>query len=452
MKYATLILLCFIPYFLCDGVRVAINEKFITAMLQSFLPELKQMADGTDLDDSGCLDRLHFKIPNFSLDKIGISFTDTGLLNIKINGLSPELSGRATKKILFVKVRKSFTVTLKNFRFDGNFKVGTKYVDGVRVPDLTFSGDPYINFTAKLDLGHSILWKLVSGILNTIANIVKKFVMPAIRRLLRNLLEKVVKKLPRDIAIPINGINYKLDVTMSESGINLRNKFLEINSKARLYNANIKETKDKYFPNVYFPYITTMGNQLQLYISEYSISSAIYTLLRSNYQEIKTTIDTSKISQITQGIINQKEKVNLIFKGNPDPDSIKLNITKEFLNVNVPGTLLLKTMNNQDLLSVNIKLAVKAKVGIQTGEHIYGKINDLVINVDKLNFTKKSVDISVITKIVKELKSAILPLLNVFIDKKMKIKFPSVLGIKFTQLSVEHKDHYLQINYNLVRN
>ena len=124
-------------------------------MLQSFLPELKQMADGTDLDDSGCLDRLHFKIPNFSLDKIGISFTNTGLLNIKINGLSPELSGRATKKILFVKVRKSFTVTLKNFRFDGNFKVGTKYVDGVRVPDLTFSGDPSINFTAKLDLGHS---------------------------------------------------------------------------------------------------------------------------------------------------------------------------------------------------------------------------------------------------------------------------------------------------------
>ena len=172
--------------------------------------------------------------------------------------------------------------------------------------------------------------------------------------------------------------------------------------------------------------------------------------MRSNYQEIKTTIDTNKISQITQGIINQKEKVNLIFKGNPE--SITLKITKESLNVNVPGTLLLKTVNNQDLLSVNIKLAVKAKVGIQTGEHIYGKINDLVINVDKLNFTKKSVDISVITKIVKELKSAILPLLNAFIDKKMKIKFPSVLGIKFTQLSVEHKDHYLQINYNLVRN
>ena len=450
MKYATLILLCFIPYFLCDGVRVAINEKFITAMLQSFLPELKQMADGTDLDDSGCLDKLHFKIPNFSLDKIGISFTNTGLLNIKINGLSPELSGRATKKILFVKVRKSFTVTLKNFRFDGNFKVGTKYVDGVRVPDLTFSGDPSINFTAKLDLGHSILWKLVSGILSTIANIVKKFVMPAIRRLLRNLLEKVVKKLPRDISIPINGINYKLDVTMSESGINLRNKFLEINSKARLYNANIKETKDKYFPNVYFPYITTMGNQLQLYISEYSISSAIYTLLKSNYQEIKTTIDTSKISQITQGIINPNEKINLMFKGNPD--KITLGITEESLNVNVPGTLLLKTTNNQDLLSVNIKLALKAKVGIQTGEHIYGNVMDLVIDVDKLNFSKKSVDISIITKIVKELKSTILPLLNAFIATKMKIKFPNVMGIRFTQLSVEHKAHYLQINYNLVRN
>ena len=100
MKYTTLIILCILPFFICDGVRVAINEKFIDAVLKGFLPEIKKFADGTDLPDSGALDRLHFKIPNFSLDKVKLTFTDKGLLNLKIDGLSPELSGRAKKKFL----------------------------------------------------------------------------------------------------------------------------------------------------------------------------------------------------------------------------------------------------------------------------------------------------------------------------------------------------------------
>ena len=58
MRYLPLIVLSLFGLFICDGVRVAINEKFIDAVLQNFLPEIKKFTQGTELPDSGALDRL----------------------------------------------------------------------------------------------------------------------------------------------------------------------------------------------------------------------------------------------------------------------------------------------------------------------------------------------------------------------------------------------------------
>ena len=446
MKY-TLFLLCLLPFFICDGVRVAINEKFIDAVLQNFLPEIKKLADGVDLPDSGILDRLHFSIPNFSLDKVKLSFTDAGLLNLQINGLSPELKGRATKRII-VKIRKSFTVTLKNFKFNGNLRITSKKENGVLIPDVYFNSDPSINFSVKLDLGHGLLNKLVAALLSGVANLAKRFVMPAIKKQLKRLLEDVVSKLPKQISIPINGINYKLDVTLSESGIQLRNKFLEINSNARLYNENKSLTKTKYFPQVTFPSIKTMGSQLQLYISEYSVSAAIYTLLVSNNQEIKVKVKSKELAML---IPDNKfgNEVYIVFTGTPD---ISLQITEPSLNINVPGTLSLRTLDNQSILTLDLKLALKVKASIENGAKVTAAVNDLEFNINSLNLNKLSLDLSGIKNGINAVKPFLIPLLNDFIDKKMKITFPTVMGIKFTQLSLTHYNHYIQINYNLVRN
>jgi len=447
MKYIILIILCFLPFFICDGVRVAINEKFINAVLLNFLPEIKKITDGISLKNSGILDRLYFKIPNFALDKVKLAFTDKGLLNLQIDGLSPELSGRIKKKIIF-KINKSFKVTLKNFKFNGFLKISSKRENGILVPDVYFNSDPSINFKVKLDLGHSLLQKALASILNGAANIAKKFVMPAIRKLLKNLLAKVVAGLPKKIKIPINGIDYWLDVTLSESGIALRNKFLEINSNARLYNENKPETKTKYFPKVTFPYLTSMGSQLQLYISEYSTSAAIYTLLFSNNQEIIKRVKSKELASLIPDENKFGNEVNIAFTGTPD---ISLKITELSLNINLPGTLSLRTLDNQNILSLNLKIALKVKSGIQNGI-VSAVVNDLDFNINTIIYNQLSYDLSGISKAIAALKPIIIPLLNDFISKKMKITFPKVMGIEFTQLSLVHKNHYLLINFNLVRN
>ena len=444
MKYLPIIVFSLFGLFICDGVRVAINEKFIDAVLQNFLPEIKKFTQGTELPDSGCLDRLKFSIPNFDLSKVQLSFTPSGLLNLKINGLSPVLEGRASKRII-VKIRKSFTLTLQNFRFDGNLKITSKYDKGVLVQDAYFEGNPSMNFKVKLSLGGGILNKILSFLLNGIANLAKGFVMPAIKKQLKKTVEKVFADLPR--VITINN-KYKLDVTLSSPTI-MRNKFLEINSKARFYNDNIPATKTRFYKDVTFPYLTSMDSQLQIYISEYSINSVIYTLLASNEREVLGKINTSKISKMLPGITDKiGNEALIVFTGSPD---VSLQVTEQNLIVDLPGTFSVRTTDNKDLVKLDLRLNLKAFVSIQNGEKITAVVNDFDFNLNKIILNTLSVDLSVINKGFDEVKPILIPLLNQFIKNKMELTFPTVMGIKFTQLSLAHKSHYLQINYNLVR-
>ena len=190
-----------------------------------------------------------------------------------------------------------------------------------------------------------------------------------------------------------------------------------------------------------------MGSQLQIYISEYSISCAIYTLLSSNNQEIKSTIKATKLTKIISGDKYGNE-LYLFFIGNND---VSLQITNEFLNINLPGIFILRTLDNKDILKLDIKLNLKVKISIQNGAKVTGVINDLTFIIKTITLNQLSIDLTKITEGLMDIKQVIITLLNEFIEKKLNFNFPTVMGIKFTQLSLEHKDHYLQINYNLIR-
>jgi hypothetical protein len=269
--------------------------------------------------------------------------------------------------------------------------------------------------------------------------------MPALKKQLKNTVEKVFADLPR--VITINN-KYKLDVTLS-SPTNMRNKFLEINSKARFYNDNIPDTKTRVYKDVTFPYLTSMDSQLQIYISEYTINSVIYTLLASNEREVLGKINTSKISKMLPGITDKiGNEALIVFTGSPD---VSLQVTEQNLIVDLPGTFSVRTTDNKDLVKLDLRLNLKAFVSIQNGEKITAVVNDFDFNLNKIILNTLSVDLSVINKGFDEVKPILIPLLNQFIKNKMELTFPTVMGIKFTQLSLAHKSHYLQINYNLVR-
>ena len=157
-----------------------------------------------------------------------------------------------------------------------------------------------------------------------------------------------------------------------------------------------------------------MGSQLQLYISEYSVSAAIYTLLVSNNQEIKVKVKSKDLAML---IPDNKfgNEVYIVFTGTPD---ISLQITEPSLNINLPGTLSLRTLDNQSILTLDLKLALKVKASIENGAKVTAAVNDLEFNINSLSLNKLSLDLSGIKNGINAVKPFLIPLLNDFIDKR----------------------------------
>ena len=81
MRDFSVILFSLFSLLICDGVRVAINEKFIESILQNFLPEIKQYTQGTELEGSKHVSDLKFSIPNLLIPiYVDLTFLDFAIL------------------------------------------------------------------------------------------------------------------------------------------------------------------------------------------------------------------------------------------------------------------------------------------------------------------------------------------------------------------------------------
>ena len=111
-----------------------------------FYGKIQKYAQGTELPDYPPLDKLKISIPNFSLDKVNLSFNEQGLLNIQINGLSPELNGIINAKF----IQKSFSIYFRNFVLNAIFTISSKKNDkGILVPNMYLESNPTIKFTPE---------------------------------------------------------------------------------------------------------------------------------------------------------------------------------------------------------------------------------------------------------------------------------------------------------------
>ena len=364
--YSTLILLCIFQFVILDGARVAINEKFIHAVMKNFEPEIRKFAKGTKLPDSGRFDNMELSIPNFNLNRIKILFTNTGLLNVQINGLEPRLEGTVHYKIFFFfKSKNNFVVRLKNFSFNANLRITSKYdiKKKATVPDIRFDRDPDIDFKIDLSLD-GFLGGVIAGIAQLIGNAGRKsFIIPPIKNQLKNILDKVASELPTEIPID----KFKLDVSLSKP-ITLRNKFLEITSNARLFNPSIPQTKTQYFRNVYFPNLTSLGSQLQVYISEYSVNAAIYTILMSNNRELKTNVPATVLDSLLPGFSEKYKNTSpqIVLIGDPNAS---IEITEQSMNVNLPGVFMVKVPGQTSpVFNSNLSISLKVEVSIANGQ------------------------------------------------------------------------------------
>ena len=181
MKYYTTFILCFLlPIIFCDepgGIKVGINDKFISNLMRNFEPELRKVLERVSIPNSNKLTGGILSIPNFNMNMIKLQILNDGIVHIRIENCIPNLSGTYHYKIIF-KYKKDFTAKLKNFVLDANIRIKSRPVSGGGYgPDIDFISGPDMDF--KLDISVSgFLGKVIAWFINTFQKLSNHLLYP----------------------------------------------------------------------------------------------------------------------------------------------------------------------------------------------------------------------------------------------------------------------------------
>ena len=455
MKYYTAFVLCFLlPIIFCDelgGVKVAINEKFISNLIRNFEPDLKKVLDKIPIPDGGGLEDGEFGVPNFNLNMIKLEFLNNGILHLRIQNCTPYFSGSYHYKILWViNSHNNFNAKFNDFVLDARIRIKSRHVSGGGYgPDIEFISGPDISFDLDVSCD-GFLHGVISWVINKCQGLIKPFILPKIKSKAIDSLKDVLKKLETKVNL---GNNYWLDFTLV-SPIKTQNGFLELNSYAFFYNEKNALTKNRNkYPLTLLPSINTLGKNLQLYVSEYSINNAIYTLLSDSNKVIPIKVNTKILNTMLPGILDKygEKEATIILNGSPES---KIQITDQYMHVQVPGTFSVKIDGiENEVFKCTLDLSLKVNVKVADGPKLSGEIKELSGKIKTVNLNNASNSVnSVIEGGFALIQSTIIPVLNLFIQKNIEIKFPTVMGISFTNVSLELKNKYFVVNYDITRN
>ena len=449
MKYYTTFILCFLlPIIFCDelgGIKAGINDKFISNLIRHFEPEIRKTLERVSIPNGEKLTNGVISIPYFNMNMINLEILNNGIVHIRIQNCIPHVTGTYHYKIVF-KYKKKFTAKLKNFVLDANIRIKSRPVSGGGYgPDIEFISGPNMNF--KLDFSCEGAFKhLISWIVNTFQKFFKPSIIKEANSSIRGFLHNFLNNLEPKIRLYKN---YWLDFTFV-TPIKAQNRILELNSYGLFYSDKNRSTQNRNrLPLTPLPSINTLEKNLKLYVSEYSINNAIYTLLSDSNNVLPIKIKTNMLEIAFPGIVDKygEKQATIILSGSPNS---KIKIVNQNLEAEVSGIFGLKIDGIQnEVFKCALDISLKGYVKIKEGPKLSGEIKDFKPTITKI--FSNNVSNSMIKDGILSIKSNIIPILNGFIEDSLEIKFPTVMGISFTNISLELKNKYIVINYDITR-
>lgn len=450
MKFYSVLVFCFfLSTILCEngGVKVAINQKLIDSFLDFFFQNLTDLVEKRPLDDKGILYNMEYGIDGLTRNKVQLNFETNGYIHAKVSGVTPYIRGNA-----HFLGKKSFRAWAKNFNLNLHVNIKSRQLSNGRYA-------PKIELPSTPDVSLSVDGKISGGVLGFILNLVAKpllkllnLVLPIIKRIILNNLTNKINRL--DFLLPTSTVidsskELYLDFALA-SPVKLKNRFLELNSIAFLYNKNIQDTQNsKRYLLSYLPEFNKMDNQFQLYVSEYFLNSAIYTLLKTHQKPIKVPTNTNTVNAMLPGIVDvYGKKGALLTITNLENSNVKL--TNNYIDINAVGIFTINVDGiNDPVYKCQIELSIKAKLVILTGPILSGELENISAKVTKtLSNSNEKIKSPLIGSVLETVNILFVPLLKELTKNDFQLKFPSVLGIEFKDVTLDIKNQYIVVNYN----
>ena len=454
-KHLILIFLCFLPLYICasTGIKVALNDRLLQSMIKYFSPKINKMMTNINIGDFhialnfyGDDVKLHFPSNFMSYFTVHLS---NNVIQVKCNGLSARADGDLRTSFWLFSLYKSITIDVSNFRMDAKLKIVNKPLkEGGYKPTLEFMGDPDVNASIHVS-SSGLIGAVISGLANLLLPLFKKSLINLGVGEGKDQFYKILNGFEMEACIDsVNGlwIDYSLI-----SPVRWTSNFIELNTYGLVYNKKKTETQKgkNGIALADIPYLTNMDNQLQIYVSEYSINSAAKTFLTTFYKPLQFKLNADLLNAFLPGFKNNFKDsygdVTLQSRGLP-----KIQLTNKGLLVKYPHLLTVKVPSRQKpAFYTEIELTLEIDLRVDYGPTIYANINELSAKLGTI-YIKDASDKAkdVIENSFSFIKATVIELFNAA-AKNMKYKFPSVMGLTFKDLKFEFKNNHIVINYNL---
>ena len=449
MKFICII--CFVSIFQLlhsvelGGVKFAISEKMTYDVLYHFFPDIEreicQMSiDDIHVDTGINIREIIARIPNLSMDKIKFKFRDNGV-NINISGLKGRITATVYVSCLVIPFHNNIDININNFEINANLRLFGKKVGNKLVPWAEFIEPPKHSIDFDVDIDGFFFG--LNGVVESLAKYKMKdkindFFNDKSNQFLQDALNLIKTE------IPIDESNHLfLDFSLVE-GLKTKNGYIEVNSYAFLYNDQKTETKNKKnYALSLVPPITTIDNPNQVFISQYSINSALYTYFITNPVSIKLDVEEYIIGLLLPTLfakyLGKRLGVYLFIKSPP-----VLDLEQNYINTVIEGAIDIRDENKYEVVfACSIRISAKVEIVVFNGIDVSGKINDINIEVGKISVNKENTEF--LLEEAKGFITILVSTLNGYISKNIKFTVP----VFFKKISVEHKNKYLIINYNL---
>lgn len=431
------------------GIKFEVNEEMGKAVLNHFYQDINNEIKEMELDDihidTGINIRgVRVQVLDFTPDKVSFSFRESGI-SINVAGIAVNFFGalKISKYVIPFTLDIGKRINLVNL--DAYLRVTSKTVNGALFPNAEFIEPP------KVEVDFDFHVSLPFGIGHSL----EKTVIREVNKALNNLLEKkgndflqtAINLIPTNITID-EYKGYSIDYSLVNP-IRMRNGYLEVNSYALLYNEKIIDTKIKIkedIPLSSVPDMIKIDKQYQLFISQYSINSALYTFFKT--EPLSITLDSDIVSALLNvvlpGIYQNygNEKIIVTFN-TKNPGQLELN--ENGVAGKIFGQMIIKLKGtNEVIFKCDLDLLTEVEIIVKNSISLTGNIHSLNIKVVNIDENKCSSQIYIENNI-NLITSFVLPFANQIIEKGIKFDLP----IFFKEIIINHNKQYISIGYKL---
>jgi len=445
------------------GIKLAVNKKMLKLILEYFKNDINDKIKYIYVGDVDGIENIEFGISNFDPDLISFDFYNDNTIKIEIKNLVGSLKlTYHTKFLWIIPVSTNVEIKIKKLDISFDLKVGGKYdsrnnlIPNIYMDSSSFSS--FLDFDYNLD---GILnWGWIKSILkNKVSNQLNTQIKSNLIELLNDKIDKIPKKITID-----EKRGFYIDYSLI-SGLEIYNDMILVNSYGLFYNENIEETKnrEKYDLTNQLLQYDKEGKNFQVFIGDYALKNMLFTLYKSNFLdfkitpkllnktlELETKLNINLISKIYKGLedIYDKEKeVNITIKVNSLPN---IELVKDYIYLYIPTNVKIEIDEDKCILEYNTNIELKGDVEIIENQNITGKIISIFsrnTNITKSN--ANSLDNQYLEKKFNLFGGIIKAVANFVIYDNIHLELPKYKNINFYDMSVEHENNYIILNYNL---